>query len=214
MRTTRLGLADDLFLLAHREYSGRTRINRQSLEVALAGALLGELILAKKIAVEVHARVLVVQDLRPPDCPLQHELLDLIVRTPELSAIRSCLDYVHLIAYEKVAARLLKGNIIHKELAGPPWGRTAVYPVNDVNTTGHIPTRITNTAQRGGFPDIQDALLLGVGYAGNFANLMLQDHRNTDGYITSTLRQLPPAFRCLMAEIRAAIGSIAVNRPR
>jgi len=45
-------LADDFFLIAHDDRDGRARLSPKSVELGLAGALIGELVLEQRVFVE------------------------------------------------------------------------------------------------------------------------------------------------------------------
>jgi hypothetical protein len=60
----------------------------------------------------------------------------------------------------------------------------------------------------------QDAVLLGIGYATGLDKFLLQDVSHASDYRDAILRCLTPGMRCLIGELRAAVGAVAVNPSR
>src|SRR5215470_10146321 len=70
-------LADEFFLIAHEERSGRSRLHPRATGLGLAAGLLGELILLERV--QVYRGELAVVSREPPGDALQHNVLDLLI---------------------------------------------------------------------------------------------------------------------------------------
>src|ERR1700741_2779625 len=68
-----LGLADELFMVEHNEYTGKPAINQEMLDAGLSGAALCELILQRRI--NVVASKVAVDDPRPWGDPVTDVVL-------------------------------------------------------------------------------------------------------------------------------------------
>lgn len=74
-------IADQLFLIAHDEYTGRARVHEDTLGLALSAALLVELLFPPERIQIVGSTVLIVSHHGlPPSEPLQHRVTSLIRR--------------------------------------------------------------------------------------------------------------------------------------
>jgi hypothetical protein len=74
-------LADDLYLLAHHEITGKLHLQPRAAGLGLAGALLAELMLSGKIYFQ--ADQIMVADRSPPEDGLARSVLGLLVSEPE-----------------------------------------------------------------------------------------------------------------------------------
>jgi Golgi phosphoprotein 3 GPP34 len=111
----RLPLADQLFLAAHDDVTGRPRQRPRAIGLGLAGALLGELMLAGKITVEGGLMV-PTAGYAPPDA-LAHAVLDQLTAERERHGVRTWIAYLGQSATQRVAARLeRKGHVREVEV--------------------------------------------------------------------------------------------------
>lgn len=214
MSTAQLPLADDYFLLAHDEYMGKSRLNPSILGAGLAGALLGELMLARRIGIRVETCQIEVVEHRPPACPLAHAVLDQLEHHPDQRDVRLWLQFLGKSSYGRVAGRLIDNDIVASAIAGPPWRRFTVYPPRDINAAGHLFGRVARRANRGEQLEIQDLMLLALADATSLGGVLLQDVRNASRYQQFHLNALPLQVRCLIDSVRELLDAIALNRPR
>jgi hypothetical protein len=98
-------VADDLYLLAHDDRTGRALLPPRPLGTGLAGALLAELMLARLIALRSDTAVMICYD--APTAAVQgHVLLALIAAEPGPLPVQAWLGYLGQTAVWDVAARL------------------------------------------------------------------------------------------------------------
>ncbi|MFC7643242.1 GPP34 family phosphoprotein [Streptosporangium lutulentum] len=103
-------LANDLFFVMHDNATGRMRLHARLTGLGLAAAILGELMLAGRITVELAAgrTRLVVLDAAPPGDTLTRAALDHIVAEPS-HRFRTWLQFLARTALADVAARMTAG---------------------------------------------------------------------------------------------------------
>src|SRR5262249_52366927 len=103
--TLRLLLADELYLAAHDDVSGKPRQAPRAIGLALGAALLGELMLYGRITLGERT-VVVVANHQPPRDALAHTILDSLLGERQPHPVRTWITYLAQSATERVAARL------------------------------------------------------------------------------------------------------------
>jgi hypothetical protein len=111
-------VADDLYLLAHNDVSGRAYVQPRALGLGLAGGLLCELVLAG--AVSVHHDDIAVLARRPPD-ELLARVLGQVAAEQEAHPVSEWLAYVARTAPADVAARLAASGYLTQGKSLLPW---------------------------------------------------------------------------------------------
>jgi hypothetical protein len=114
-------IADDLWLIAHHEVTGRPHLSRRAIGVGMAGGLLAELLAVEVPAVTVHRGyvlplrnrngTLVAMSVRP-DEPVAAHVLDAIVSEPTPLPARDWLLYLGKTAAASVAGRLERSGYV------------------------------------------------------------------------------------------------------
>src|SRR5258708_29200238 len=97
-------VADDLYLMAHHEVTGKPLLQRRAAGRGLAGALLAELALAGAIGLW-QGQVAVADAARPAD-GLARDVLDVLVREAQPHPVRDWLAFLGRTAAGDVARRL------------------------------------------------------------------------------------------------------------
>jgi hypothetical protein len=139
-------LADDLYLMAHHDRSGKPLLQPRAAGLGLAGALLAELLLLG--AIDIGPDGVVVTGPAPPAEELAGSVLDVLLRERQLYPLRDWLVFLARTSDGEVARRLLQsGYLMH---AARPWraGRwvpvdaeCAFAPVARVQSVLRAPTR-------------------------------------------------------------------------
>jgi hypothetical protein len=216
MRPASLWLADEYYLTAHRDYDGRPRLNSSALALGLAGALLIELALHRKLRINTQQLELVVanSDTPPPDATA-HTVLDQLVAEPEIKSISTWLQFLSQSAPQRVAERLVRAGMVRPQQSGPPWRRSVLYPPFDANEAILPAIRIKGVASRREPVTLSDALLAGLAGATGLDGFVLQD-LDSDGrqFLREVLAQLPKPLLCLLAETKASVGAAVLSRRR
>jgi hypothetical protein len=97
-------LADDLYLLAHHEATGRPHLQPRAAGLGLGGGLLAELMLTGSI--DLHDGQIVITGSSIPGDQLTQSVLDLVTGEPERHPARDWLLFLARTAPQDVAARL------------------------------------------------------------------------------------------------------------
>jgi hypothetical protein len=211
-----LWLADEFFLIAHRDYDGRPRLNSSALTLGIAGALLMELALHRKIRINPQSLELIVANTdQPPPDATAHAVLDQLVAEPEIMSISTWLQFLGRTAVQRVADRLIRNGVVRPQLTGPPWHRTVLHPPLDADEAILPAVRIRSVAGNREPVELSDALLTGLAAATGLDSFLLQD-LNADGrqFLRDVIAQLPRPLMCLVAETKAAVGAAVLARRR
>jgi hypothetical protein len=210
-----LWLADEFFLIAHRDYDGRPRLNSSALTLGLAGALLIELALHRKIRINPQQLELIVANPDPPPDATAHTILDQLVAEPEIMSIATWLKFLGQSSVQRVADRLVRGGLVRPQASGPPWRKTMLHPPLDANEAIVPAVRIRGVAMGRQPVELSDALLTGLSAATGLDRFLLQD-LDADGrqFLRDVIAQLPRPLMCLVAETKAAVGAAVLARRR
>src|SRR4051812_31068218 len=112
--TPQLPLADDLFLTAHDTVKGKSLLTSATLGLGLAGALLGELVLWRRLDI-VDAKIVLIDD-RPTGDPAVTAVLDQLLREGHHRAVRDWIAFLATgIATELVERRLSRAGLIQRQ---------------------------------------------------------------------------------------------------
>ena len=108
-------VADDLYLLAHDDRTGKPLLPPRPLGTGLAGALLTELMLTRCIGLRSDTAVVIGQDV-PQTAVAGHVLLKLIADEPSPLAVRTWLGFLSQTAARDVALRLEQAGYLRRLL--------------------------------------------------------------------------------------------------
>jgi Golgi phosphoprotein 3 (GPP34) len=122
-------VADDLYLLAHDDRTGKPLLPPRPLGTGLAGALLTELMLARCIGLRSDAAVVTGQDV-PPAVVAGHVLLTLIAGEPSPLPVRAWLGFLSQTAARDVALRLEQAGYLTRVRSRVPGRPGRMVPVN------------------------------------------------------------------------------------
>jgi hypothetical protein len=111
-------VADDLWLLAHSDVSGKPFVQPRALGLGLAGGLLSELVLAGALSVR-HDDIAVVR--RPPPDELLVRVVRQVVAEPEAHPVADWLAYLARTAPADVAERLAASGYLAQAKSLLPW---------------------------------------------------------------------------------------------
>ena len=122
-------VADDLYLLAHDDRTGRPLLPPRPLGTGLAGALLTELMLARCIGLRSDTAVVIGPDV-PPAAVAGHVLLKLIAGEPSPFPVRAWLGFLSQTAARDVALRLEQAGYLARVRSRVPGRPGRMVPVN------------------------------------------------------------------------------------
>jgi Golgi phosphoprotein 3 (GPP34) len=196
-------LADDLFLIALDDRTGRFRLEAGALALGLGGALLAELLIAGSIAISSE-RVSVRPRTPPPDS-LTHSIVELLAAEPQHS-LRTWITYLARDAMEKTAERLVRDRHIRREETRTLLLRpgTVTYPAVDPSLVFWRSARVTQLIEERAVTEWSDCVLVGLANATGLVRLLLRDSDDAaKAYLKWLLEQLdaspglPPLFTAI-----------------
>jgi Golgi phosphoprotein 3 (GPP34) len=112
-------VADDLYLIAHHEVTGRAHLQPRALGLGLAGALLCELILDG--AISVAAATVTAAGPALPDDPLARDVAGRIAREGRAHLVRDWLAFLGRTCPGEIAARLARAGYLVPASGRGPW---------------------------------------------------------------------------------------------
>ena len=211
-------VADDFFLMANDDASGRPRLSERILALGLSGALLAELLLDGAAGIEEGNLVLTANG-RPQD--LLHGVLCSEVEAEGAPrSVRDWLDYLSFQAIDRVGQRLQSAGVVEfrqPRLKMP--GRGGRWSPVDMQTA-HWPAIDVALKIYNGKAEASTLLLFGLTRATGLDNHALYPIRQllTDpALLKQTLAPLAafdPALVDLLAHTEAAVGSAVVSQRR
>lgn len=203
-------LADDLFLIAHDDYSGKAAAAPRTLDPALAGALLGELLLDGRIAV-ANGQVFVADD-RPRQEPVTDRLLDELVQRGDGHAVRAWVRFLAPRVRNQIGDRLVSAGWVRRERARRLNLRATVrWPGVDPNRVAVPRAVLTTILERANEPmDTRTATLAALVRSGGVLRVLSLVDRSATERIATSRRLLPPGLRDLLDGVDATIAASAV----
>ncbi|MEV6931072.1 GPP34 family phosphoprotein [Dactylosporangium sp. NPDC051485] len=208
----RLPLADEFWLLAHHDYSGRPLCAAPILGAGLASCVLAELWMAGLLNV-AQGRVVVVPRPSPPNDPVWQSTLRELAAQPVSYPLREWISHLARSASSGVTTRLIDANLV-EEVRGGPFGRRKYVPSDPA--VGSSPAIMLNhmieNAER---LDYQTAVLAGhVLIAGLDSEIVSPDPAATRNGLRSMVRDLPPDLLSVLSALQSVVSAapLRVNR--
>jgi len=204
-------LADDLWLMAHNEMSGRPHLAPRAAGLGLAGALLAELVLAGSIGIWP-AGIAAAGRPAPAD-GLANAVLGLVLSEREQHAVRDWLLFLGRTAEGDVARRLGEAGYLDRVSSRRPWRGQRWVPVDA--TCAFAPVgRVLAVLDPSRPVPVPAAALAGLAAAcGLGPRVLMYAPPKARRGLEDAAGQLPPGLRYLIAQTRAAVDS-AVLAPR
>jgi hypothetical protein len=205
-------LADQFFLIAHEDRTGRSRLHPRATGLGLAAGLIGELMLIGRV--RVLDGELRVASREPPGDVLAHDILDLLVAQPQHRDVRTWLAYLAQDAEIKVGERLLRAGAVEPVVRRRLMGSQTLYmPMNtdQRNAAAWAPVRLANLlVQRRGM-DTADRTLAGLVLATGLTRFVLWDfpvHRPGVTQLHAMVESLPAELLELIEHTQVSVGSV------
>jgi hypothetical protein len=197
-------VADDLYLLAHSDVSGKAFVQPRALGLGLAGGLLSELVLAGALSVR-HGGVAVMG--RPPPDELLVRLVRLVAAEPQAHPVGEWLAYVARAAPADVAERLAASGYLAHGARLLPWRGGRWVPTD--RDSAFAPVLRVRAALDASRPlAVHDAVLAGLADAcGLWFRLAPYLPAKAVRPVHHAVAQLPASLQNLIAQTRAAVAS-------
>lgn len=201
-------VADDLYLMAHHEVTGKPYLHHRAMGVGLAGALLAELVLAGKVRVWPDA-ILPAAWGAPAD-ELARTVLDLVVS--ERRPVPDWLAFLARSAEGDVARRLERQEYVALARSPRLWRGERWVPVDP--DCAFAPLFRAQAALDPGKPvTVRGATLAGLATAcGLGSRLLPYGPRGARRCLDETVRQLAPDLRDVIAHTQAATDALLLSQ--
>lgn len=205
-------LADELFLLVHDSASSRPGLHQRTIGLGLAGALLGELALARRIALSNGSGPLAVVNRTPPGDALAHTVLDQLLHEPTVHPVRDWLSFLAPTATDEVAGRLQRQRVGLVARGRSWWRRGPRWVPADRNRAVMPANRVRDRLLRGEPLAAHDVLLVRLARAMGLGQEVLWDAPPHIGaYLELAVAAMPAPLPQLIRQIEAVIGNTVVG---
>jgi hypothetical protein len=201
--------ADDLFFVMHDNVTGRPRLHPRLASLGLAAAVVGELMLAERITLDLVSgqdRLYVISQDAVGD-PLAQGVLDHIMAEPQHPVIIWLRFFARTI-YADIRARMIdakllnppKKHLLKQQPATPVSSNTAAWPL----------ARLNLAVQRRSPPAIRDCVLYGLLVATGGAQGALWEL--DPAFTAATTAMLPVPLQRLIVQTEVAVGEAIISR--
>ena len=206
-------LADEFFLIAwDTAGSGAPLLHLRATSLGLAGALLGELVLAQRITVwRAEVRV---TDPRPPEDALGRNVLHEMIRAPEHTDVRTWLAYLAKDSIEVVAARLIDTGLLYRTESRLLWRKSVRYQATSYVKGAWPAVRVEKMLVGGERLTPADMALAALVEATGLLDTILLDRRDratARRYLATFMATIPPPLRDVTGHVRAAVGEAVLS---
>jgi Golgi phosphoprotein 3 (GPP34) len=199
-------LADEFFLIAHDDRSGRARLHPRAVSLGLAGALLGELLLAGRV--QVRFGLVGVVHPAPVSDPLAEAVLDQLREQRTALDAHTWLAFLARGATDAVAQRLVRGGRVTLTRQRLGLWRPVRYLPTNLNDAAWPATRLRLLLSRADPVPTADVLLAGLVRAcGLLGHVLWDNPPGAAAYLEHLASRLPPPARELLAQTEAAVGN-------
>jgi len=203
-------LANDFFLVAHDTISMKCRLAVRVVRLGLAGAMLCEQVLFRRVT--VRGGQIRIVDERPPGDALAHTVLDHLRAEPEITSVRDWLRFLSRDAYEHVGHRLLREGLLQAREVRRFLRVTVAFEPTSATHAGWPESRLANSLSAGLPVELPDVALAGLVDATGLDTYVLADAPpQARLYLRHLVADLPPSLRDVVDETAAAIGDAVLN---
>ncbi|MBU2669320.1 GPP34 family phosphoprotein [Actinoplanes bogorensis] len=211
--SAQLPLADDLFLTAHDSVKGKCLLSPATLGLGMAAALLGELVLWRRLDV-VDGKLQIIDD-RPTGDPAANAVLDQLLREGHHRAVRDWISFLATgVATDLVERRLARAALVQRQEKRGLFGSKVAFVPTDSMIAGWPATRIRTFVGRGELLDIPDLVLTGLILATGLDQhvFLTLDARDRGQLFDQLKRRLPAMLLELVGQAEAAVGDAVMAR--
>jgi len=202
-------VADDLYLLAHDERTGKPLLPPRPLGAGLAGALLAELMLACCIGLGSGTSVVIGPDM-PPAAADGHLLLRQIAGEPGPLPVRTWLLFLGRTAAREVALRLEQAGYLARVRSRVPGRPGRMVPVNP-DWAFAPKLRVRSALDRNREVTPHGAALTGLSVACGLG-FRLEDYQARGGRSAAgAVAHLPPDLRQLITQTQITVCSAVLS---
>lgn len=203
-------LADDFFFVAHDSISMKRRLSDRVVRLGLAGALLGEQVLFRRINLR-GGQIRIVEPTPPRDA-LAHTVLDHLIAEPGVTSMRDWLRFFAQDAYEKVSQRLIREGHVHVREERRFLRVVTVFEPTMTTRAGWPESRLASLLSAGAALEPPDVVLAGLVAATGLDTYVLADTPpHARPYLQRVVSSLPPSLREVVNQTATAVGDAVLN---
>jgi Golgi phosphoprotein 3 (GPP34) len=209
-----LPLADELFLVGHDQYTGKAQISDGALDTALAGAVLGELVLAGRLSINEDT-VVVIRDQRPHGERVSDAALAEILKQQQSHPVRAWVEYLRDHSRTMVAPRLVHNGMIERVQVRSMLKQTTRYKAVDPLKAAAPQARLRYMLDRPGSLDEQTAVLGSLVLASGLEFVLGGGTgRETRDSLGRMHQMLKTDLQALVIGVESAVAQIALSARR
>jgi Golgi phosphoprotein 3 (GPP34) len=205
-------LGDELFLIAHDGYTGKATVAVEVLETGLAGALLGELMFARRVVMAGSA--VAAADPRPWQEPVSDYVIAELLRKGDAYPVRAWVEYLRGDLRERIGQRLVRRSVVRREETRSALTRriTVRYPAVDPVLAARPRVRLGYVLGQPTAMDDQSALLAALVHATGMDRLFVELYGQVArDQMAGAARVLPPSLGRVAAGVDTAVAAIALT---
>jgi hypothetical protein len=205
-----LPLADELFLVGHDQYRGRPHVDDHVLDTGLAGAVLGEMVLARRLRVGSDTMV-AVADGRPYGDRVSDAALAEVLKQDGPHSVQAWVEYLRGHVRDMVATRLILRGLLRPPSVGRVEDQRR-FPAVDPVMAAAPQTRLGYLIARPGREDPQSAALGALTLATGLDRVVgwPSDGRTRAG-LARMHASLEPDLHALVLGVAAATAHVSLS---
>ncbi|MBP2704236.1 GPP34 family phosphoprotein [Microbispora sp. RL4-1S] len=202
-------LADDLYFVMHDGVTGHARLHPRLASLGLAGAVIAELLLAERVAVDLESgrdRLYATGRGAVGD-PLAQNVIDHVDAEPD-HPLDTWLLFLSRTVYADVQSKMIAAKLL-----SPPAKRLlkSQQPApTDTNTAVWPLARLNLAIQRRKPPAVRDCVLYGLCVATGCAQQAMWEHDSA--FASAMTATLPAPLQRLIIHTEVAIGRVVISR--
>jgi hypothetical protein len=210
-----ISIAEDLFLVALDERTGRTRLHPRALSLGLAAALLAELALPEHISFS-EGQIKVPSGAALPEAPYHVRIVEQLAAEPD-HPVSTWLEFFAQSAAESVAARLVARGFLTRGTTRGLLRSKDAYLATDESALAWRTLRLANLIGKRDVRNWDDGVLVSLLQATGLAEAVLWhgapgDLENLRDIVTSV--SADPFFHVLIAQVSALIAAGVMTQRR
>ena len=202
-------VADDLYLMAHGDRTGRPRLQPRPLGIGLAGALLAELMLAGWIGLRRDSAVVIIPGVSQ-DTVMRHALMKQIADEPGPQLVQAWLRFLARGAARDVALRLEQAGYLEHVRSWIPGRQGRWVPVNPDWAFAPMP-RVRSALDPGRPVTPYGAALAGLAVACGLRFLLDQYQTHGGRTVEDAVAAVGPGLQELISQTQMAVDSAVLS---
>ena len=207
--TDSLLLADEVFLIALDDRTGRFRQHLRAVALGLAGALMAELMLAERVV--LHGGTVVAANRQAPADALAHVTLDHVAGESARHSLRTWLTFFAHTSVDRVGTRLERAGLIQRTTSRRITGREVRWMPHSSAEAATPGFRVGHLLRNERPHDVAQAALAGlVDAAGLSRSVLAGASARTVQYRDFVVSTLPPDLAALLQATRSAVADTAL----